>query len=146
MFICVYLQLPNTLTKRKTMSILDHFDNQQYLNLETYRKDGSAVRTPVWFVREGEALYVWTQANSGKAKRIRRSGRVRIAPCKADGTPLGEWLDARAEADDSPAALAHMQALLRGKYGLAFRGFQFMGKLQNARYTRLKITAIEEKA
>jgi PPOX class probable F420-dependent enzyme len=133
-------------TKRKIMSILDRFDHQQYLNLETYRKDGSAVRTPVWFVREGDSLYVWTQANSGKAKRIRRNGRVRIAPSKAEGTPLGEWLDARAEADDSPAALAHVQTLMRRKYGLAFRGFQMMGKLQNARYTRLKITPDEAKA
>ncbi len=128
------------------MSILDLFDNQQYLNIETYRKDGRAVRTPVWFARDGDALYVWTQANSGKAKRIRRSGRVRIAPCKADGTLLGEWLDARAEADDSPAALAHVQALMRRKYGLAFRGFQMMGKLQNASYTRLKIIPAEVKA
>ncbi|RME41476.1 MAG: PPOX class F420-dependent oxidoreductase [Caldilineae bacterium] len=122
---------------------MDIFDGHQYLNIETFRKNGAGVKTPVWFVREGDALYVWTQTDSGKARRIRRNGRVRIAPCKADGTPLGEWLDAHAKADDSPAALAHVKRLMAKKYGLAFRGFQMMGKLRKARHTRLKITLPE---
>lgn len=54
-----------------------YFDNHQYLNIETFRKSGVGVQTPVWFVRKGDALYVWTQANSGKAKRIHNNGRVR---------------------------------------------------------------------
>ncbi len=122
----------------------DLFDGHQYLNIETFRKDGRGVRTPVWFVREGDTLYVWTQFDSGKAKRIRRNGKVRIAPCNARGDLLGQWIEAYAEADASPQMLEHVQALMARKYGLAFRGFQWMGRLQKVRYTALRISASGE--
>ena len=77
----------------------------KYLNLETYRRNGTPIRTPVWFAgsredRSGSAiarLYVYTTADSGKAKRIRRSGTVRIAACDARGKITGPWIDAIAE-------------------------------------------------
>ncbi len=123
----------------------DLFDGHQYLNIETFRKDGTGVRTPVWFVREGNALYVWTQFDSGKAKRIRRNGKVRIAPCNARGDLLGEWVDAYAEADASPQVLEHVQELMGRKYGLAYRGFQWLGRWQKVRYTALRISISGEK-
>ncbi len=116
---------------------LDAFTGQKYLSIESFRKNGAAVRTPVWFVEEGDVLYVWTLADSGKAKRIRRNGHIRIAPCKADGTPLGEWIEAYAKADASPEALAHVQALMRRKYGLAFLFFRLLGR--GRAYTTLVI-------
>jgi len=71
---------------------------KKYLALETYRKNGTGVRTPVWFASApGGELYVYTIADSGKAKRIRRSAVVKIAPCDVRGKPTGQWLDARAE-------------------------------------------------
>ena len=119
---------------------ITNFDNHKYLNIETFRKSGVGVQTPVWFVREGDVLCVWTQANSGKAKRIRNNGRVRVAPCTARGELLGEWVEAHAEANNSPEAIKHVRKLMTAKYGLAYRGFQLMGKLQRAQYTTLKIT------
>jgi lycopene cyclase domain-containing protein len=41
-------------------------------------------------------------------KRIRRNPDVKIAPSKADGTPLAEWVAAKASSDDSPAAIDHI--------------------------------------
>ena len=38
------------------MSSLDAFARQQYLNLETFRKSGVPVRTPVWFTQDGDLL------------------------------------------------------------------------------------------
>jgi PPOX class probable F420-dependent enzyme len=81
---------------------LDAFDGKRYLNLETYRKSGKGVRTPVWFAAapaqaSGPKLYVYTTADSGKAKRIRRTGVVKIAPCDARGRVTGAWTVARAE-------------------------------------------------
>ena len=64
---------------------LEQFQKQQYLNIETFRKSGQGVKTPVWFAQDGDSLYVWTQADSGKAKRIRNNGDVNIAPCTASG-------------------------------------------------------------
>jgi PPOX class probable F420-dependent enzyme len=80
---------------------LDIFQGKRYLNLETYRKTGKGVRTPVWFAAgsaepAGPKLYVYSTADSGKAKRIRRTGVVRIAPCDARGRVTGAWIAAHA--------------------------------------------------
>ncbi len=77
------------------------FDGKRYLNLETYRKTGRAVRTPVWFAAApadaaGPKLYVYSTADSGKAKRIRRTGVVKIAPCDARGRVSGTLIAAHA--------------------------------------------------
>lgn len=117
------------------------FQTHQYLNLETFRKNGTGVKTPVWFVQEGDSLYVWTQADSGKAKRVRRETpvSVNIAPCRGDGHLLGEWVAARAIRDDSSEAVARVRKLMIKKYGLMFHAFALMGKLRKAQYTTLKI-------
>jgi PPOX class probable F420-dependent enzyme len=52
------------------LSALQQFEKQQYLNLETFRKNGDGVKTPIWFVQAGEKLYVRTGGESGKVKRI----------------------------------------------------------------------------
>lgn len=93
---------------------------QKYLNLESFRKNGQGVPTPVWFAEEPrqgapEKMYVYSTANSGKAKRIRNSGRVRVAPCDMRGKLLGEWVDAQASivtGDD----FEHGMELLNKKY------------------------------
>ncbi len=81
------------------------FGGKKYLNLETYRKSGKGVRTPVWFAIApasalgvgSSKLYVYTTADSGKAKRIRHTSVVKIAPCDARGHVTGKWIEARAE-------------------------------------------------
>jgi uncharacterized protein len=118
---------------------LQPFEKQQYLTLETFRKNGQGVKTPVWFAQDGDALLVWTEASSGKAKRIRREGLIRVAPSTGAGEPLGEWLTACAQADDSPAAMQHIQALMKKKYGFVFNVFGLLGKLRKAKYTSIKI-------
>lgn len=92
----------------------------KYINLETFRKNGQGVRTPVWFAEERpqgppEKLYVYSTADSGKAKRIRNNGRVRVAPCEMRGKLLGEWIEARAEIVNEQEAQHGMQ-LLNNKY------------------------------
>lgn len=115
------------------------FQNQQYLNLETFRKNGQGVKTPVWFVQDGDVLYIWTQTDSGKAKRVRNVGRVTIAPSRGDGAPLGDWVPASASRDDTPETVEHVRKLMSKKYGFLFHAFALMGKLRKAAYTTLKI-------
>ena len=119
--------------------MLEQFENQQYINLETFRKNGEGVKTPVWFTQDRDVLYAWTQADSWKAKRIRNNGKVKVVPSKADGEPVGEWVDAHATADDSDAALKFTKSLMRKKYGFAFVAFDLMGKLRKSKHTSLKI-------
>ena len=81
------------------------FSTHKYLSLETFKKSGESVRTPIWFVADprvgldsGAArLYIYTIGDTGKVKRIRNNPRVRIAPCDMRGKILGEWVEARAE-------------------------------------------------
>ena len=79
---------------------LDAFAGKKYLSLETYRRNGTGIRTPVWFAAapapESQILYAYTTEDSGKAKRLRRTGTVRIAPCDAKGNVTGAWTDAHA--------------------------------------------------
>ena len=84
------------------MSFSTTFGNNRYLNLETFRKNGNGVKIPVWFVQDGNALFVRTIANSGKVKRIRNHQQVHIAPCKMDGTLLGNWMEASARLVSDP--------------------------------------------
>ena len=72
------------------------FDNHKYISLETFRKSGQGVRTPVWFVLHNHALYLYTNADSGKVKRIRNNSRVRVAVCTVRGEVTGPWLDGAA--------------------------------------------------
>lgn len=96
---------------------LDQFVNQKYLNLETYRKSGAAIATPVWFAQDGDQLYIYSLAEAGKVKRIRNNSRVRVMPCDFRGAPKGEWVEAAARiiggAEEESA-----QRLLDRKYGL----------------------------
>jgi PPOX class probable F420-dependent enzyme len=95
---------------------LTPFAGQRYLNLESFKRDGTPVQTPVWFAEEQGVLYVYTLANAGKVKRIRRTPRIRIAPCTMRGTVTGPWVEAEATIVDATTA-AHGHALLRHKYG-----------------------------
>jgi uncharacterized protein len=97
---------------------LSGFDRQKYLNLETFRKNGRGVRTPVWFAAapgEPPTLYVYTPAHSGKAKRIRNSSVSKIAPCDARGAVTGPWIEAHAKIVSGDEFAVGM-ALINRKY------------------------------
>ena len=102
------------------MADLKQFKDQEFLSLETFRKNGIGVKTAIWFAQEGDMLYLWTRGNSGKVKRIRNNARVNIAPCKRFGEVTGEWTAAQALVDDSDDAVQHVVTLLRQKLGLGF--------------------------
>jgi PPOX class probable F420-dependent enzyme len=99
------------------------FANHKYLNLETFKKSGEGIRTPIWFAAESTTnldssaarLYVYTIDNTGKVKRIRNHGLVRIAPCDARGKLLGAWVDAAAKIVTGAEA-THGMDLLDKKY------------------------------
>lgn len=99
------------------MNALDHFRNQQYLNLETFRKSGVGVKTPVWFVEvKGELCFI-TEAESAKVKRMRNNPRVQIAPCKMDGTVTGGWVPATIRFMEDKE-INEVDRLYNRKYGL----------------------------
>ena len=77
------------------MTVPAEIGHSRYVSLTTYRKDGTPVATPVWQVSEGGDMYVVSDADAGKVKRIRRDGRVVVAVCDfrgriAPGAPSAE--------------------------------------------------------
>ena len=110
---------------------LKQFKNQEFLSLETFRKNGIGVKTPVWFAQEGDTLFIWTVGDSGKIKRIRNNPQVKIAPCKRFGKVTGEWIAAQASVDDSVAAVRHVEVLLSQKLGFQFAVFCLIDRLRD---------------
>lgn len=124
--------------------MFDQLSRQQYLNIETFRKSGLGVKTPVWFVQDGDTIFVRTVANSGKVKRIRRNEQVNIAPCKVDGTLLGDWSPATAREVVDGATGKKVDHLLDKKYGLMKKMFALTSALQGRKYTVLALKAREQ--
>lgn len=87
----------------------------KYLSLTTYRRDGSPVSTPVWFVEEDGRLFVITGADSYKAKRLRRNPAAMVAPCTARGIPKGDAIPAQIEFLP-PEEHARVDRLMAEKY------------------------------
>src|SRR6476659_10214739 len=69
----------------------------RYLSVTSFKRDGTGVATPVWFVSDGRRLFALTDLRSAKVRRLRRNPRVLVAPCRADGKLHGKPLPARVE-------------------------------------------------
>ena len=119
-------------------SRLAQFADQQYLNLETYRKDGRAVRTPVWSAEDEGVLYLRTVKNAGKVKRIRHCAQVRVALCDMIGTVQGEWVDGAAQVLNADGA-RRVAELLDRKYGAAKAEFERRNNLQNIAWDAIAV-------
>lgn len=117
----------------------------QYMNLTTFRKSGEPVRTPVWFAEEDGTLYLFTNGETGKVKRVRLTSRVRVGPADARGTPLGPESAGEARILAGAEVQRADQALTR-KYGLIKRLFSLVARLrrQRAVYIAVQPAAPEE--
>ncbi|MFF5964964.1 PPOX class F420-dependent oxidoreductase [Streptomyces collinus] len=99
---------------------LDGLGAGKYLLVTSYRRNGTPVATPVWVVRDGDGLGVWTPADSWKVKRIRNRADVLVGPCDLRGNPTGDQVPATAEICDA-ATTARYRRLIGRKYGLTGR-------------------------
>jgi hypothetical protein len=88
-------------------SHLAELAKHKYINLETYKKNGSGVKTPVWFVIDGDLIFITTRPDTGKVKRLKNNQNVKIMPCGMRGEPKGEWISGEARfADETESANA----------------------------------------
>ena len=117
-------------------------DRHRYLSLATFRRDGTEVRTPVWFAAVGATLYVISAGDAGKVKRLRRSPRARVAPSDVRGRLRGPWRDATARLATDSSSIEGARAALRAKYGWQARLAEVLSRL-TGRYDRRAFIAIE---
>jgi len=67
------------------MTVVDEIGRSRYVSLITYRKDGTGVATPVWHVVNGDELFVISDAEAWKVKRIRNNSHVVVTVCGIRG-------------------------------------------------------------
>lgn len=95
-------------------------NDHRYALLTTFRRTGRPITTPVWFAVVGGRVYFRTPESTGKAKRLRRNSRVRIAPCTVRGRATGPDIDATARRVGPEEGEAVRRALER-RYGIQIR-------------------------
>ncbi len=116
-----------------------NLDGARFMNLTTFKKSGEPRTTPVWFVREGETLYVMTDPGSYKVRRLRNNPAVRVGPSTYDGKPIGPEVEARGQVlpeSDAGEAITAM----RRKYRLQFVLFRLAHRIRGLSHVFLRIT------
>ena len=126
-------------------SVFAALGNEQFLSLTTFRKSGERVSTPMWVVRNGDALIMFTPQASGKVKRLRNSPRVELRPCNRMGRvkdgvePVGGVAEVLTDED----SLERATGMIRRKYGFAYRvvmGIERLIKFGSQKRVTLRIT------
>jgi uncharacterized protein len=112
-----------------------------YFSLATFRKNGNAVPTPVWFAPAGDTFYVFSAPDAGKVKRIRLTSRARVAACDVRGKLLGDWIDAKARLVSDKDEIRSAYASLHRKYRLQMLIGDFFAKL-SGRFDRRQFIAV----
>lgn len=105
------------------------FDDDSYVSLRSFKRDGRAVDTPVWAAPLDGRLVVFTLRDSWKVKRIRRDPRVEVARCSMFGAVSGPWRNGTCRIVQDPAAEARAYAALDAKYGWQMRIGTLMRRL-----------------
>ena len=106
---------------QRTAADLEALFPGRFLSVTSFKRDGTGVATPVWFVSDGRRLLALTDLRSAKVRRVRRNPRVLVAPCRADGKLRSEPVPAHAEVLTSTAELEHVQKLLLERYRITYR-------------------------
>jgi PPOX class probable F420-dependent enzyme len=112
-----------------TADLATHLGEARYLSLTTYRRSGEEVATPVWFVPQPDGtVLVYTEASSGKVKRLRHTPDCTVAACDARGRVHGEVADASGAVLDDQAEAVYRRLVRR--YGWQARAFGLAARLR----------------
>ncbi len=123
--------------------ILKQLSPESYINLATFRRNGKAVQTPVWFAILDRKLYVVTDGTSAKVKRIRATKKVRVAPCNAWGGVTGEWIAGTGRVVKEKKLVERAHTALAEKYGWQMwvldSASQLFGRIGRRAYLELSV-------
>ena len=123
---------------------LSGLGNPKFIALETFRKSGEAVKTPVWTVAQDGKLLVWTQGESWKVKRARNNRRVRVAKCDMRGNTEGPWVEGVvASISDDREQKRAMRGLLRRKYPFMYSILSFIAALRRENNGRVVVEIVD---
>jgi uncharacterized protein len=117
-----------------------HLGKNPFIALTTFRKCGTPVITPVWFVQQGGKLFVWTAADSGKAKRLKNIPHVQLGPSNHSGKLLGD-VQAGSARFVKKCDYPSLEKAFKAKYGWQVTLFSLLWKIQGHPQTYIEITA-----
>jgi PPOX class probable F420-dependent enzyme len=112
-------------------------DQADYISLRSYKRDGSAVDTPVWFAPLDDKLVIFTLRETYKVKRVQRNPKVQVARCDVRGKLQGPWHEATCRAVDEPERERRAYASLTEKYGWKMRIGDVMSALSGRKRRRV---------
>ena len=93
----------------------------RYLSLTSFKRDGTGVATPLWFVIDGSRMFALTDLHSAKVKRIHRNPHVLVARCRADGKLQQRAAPGARGVLTAVPELERVQKLLMERYKLTYR-------------------------
>jgi uncharacterized protein len=126
--------------QERTVSGFEHLRGHKYCLLVSYKRSGDAVPTAVWFGLGHGKLYVRSEANVAKVKRIRNDPQVRVAPCTVRGKPLGLPAEGLARVLDQSGEEEVAETALQANYGLGRKVYEGAGGALGIGAVYLEIT------
>ena len=110
---------------------LSALGEEKFISLTTFKRDGTAVATPMWIGRDGDHLFFWTPAESWKAKRAKNNPRVVLVPCSRSGKVRegAQQVEGTAEVITDPATVDRLAGVIRHKYGFEFTIVTFIERV-----------------
>jgi PPOX class probable F420-dependent enzyme len=109
-----------TNNETQTQDPFAYLQPHEFIALTTYRRDGRAVPTTVWFAYDQGKIYITTSTKAGKAKRVRNNGHVEMTPSDRVGNVLGESQVKGHAHENTPEERTHARQVLTQKYGEMF--------------------------
>jgi PPOX class probable F420-dependent enzyme len=112
-----------------TDQALSPLADEKYVNLETFRKNGTTVKTPVWAAPLDGKLVIFCDKESYKVKRIRNDPKLRAAACNVRGTVHGDWMEGTGRVVEDDAYIDRIEGALEAKYGLLMKMTSFFKRV-----------------
>jgi len=120
-------------------NIFEGFYDKKYINLQTFKKNGEIVSTPVWFVLKNNEIFFRSDGNSGKVKRIRNNNNIKASICDIRGNIKGQTYTGIANFQDK-SRYNEINSLFDKKYSLLSPILKIVYKLRKINLVILSIT------
>jgi uncharacterized protein len=118
-----------TTTLERPLADLKRMFPGRYLSITSFKRDGTGISTPVWFVCDGARLYAFTDLHSAKIRRMRHNPHVEIASCRPWGKLRQTPVSAHADVLTDTADLDCVRKLLLARYRISYRVVMFFYRL-----------------
>lgn len=123
-----------------TSNSVAHLEGAKYLLLESERANGTRVGTPMWFAVIDDTIFLRTEADSPKVRRISRRPTVNVAACTMRGKPRDDYIQCIARTVPQQQE-AHAEAALRRGYGPLRRLFNTFNRNN---YVYIELTPLSQ--